>query len=64
MLDDTRLTPREMVGHNFNFLNIYNVDQACTGGEHREWLTELGSDDIERMAPSNKESIIRAQKPL
>ena len=46
MLDDTRLSPRDTVGQNLLFLNIYDDGQAYTERNHRDWLTEAGFDDI------------------
>ena len=63
VIDDSWLTPQEMLGRNLNYLNTYDGGQAYSEGEHRGWLTAAGFEDIERVVLPNKESIIRARKP-
>ena len=62
ILDDSRLTPEEMLGANLNYLNIYDGGQAYTEGEYRSWLAAAGFENIERVIISNGESIISARK--
>jgi ubiquinone/menaquinone biosynthesis C-methylase UbiE len=64
ILDDSRLSPLETVGFNLVFLNVYRDGCACTEHEHREWLTTLGFDHIERKPLSNGFSVITAHKPI
>lgn len=63
ILDDSRLSPLETVGFNLVFLNVYRDGCACTEHEHRNWLTALGFEHIERQPLSNGFSVITARKP-
>ncbi len=63
ILDDSRLSPLETVGFNLVFLNVYRDGCACTEHEHREWLTALSFDHIERKPLTNGFSVITAHKP-
>ena len=63
VLDDSRLTPEEMLGMTLIYLNIYDGGQAYTEGEYRNWLAAAGFADIERVVLPNSESIMRARKP-
>lgn len=63
VLDDSRLSPAETVGFNLVFINIYDGGQAYTERQHRDWLTEAGFGDIERVANPNGSSIVSARKP-
>jgi len=64
IIDDSRITPMEFVcGSNLVFLNAYDEGEAYTEGEYREWLSEAGFKEIERVVLPNEESIIRARKP-
>ncbi len=47
-----------------SFLNVYDEGEAYTEGEYREWLSEAGFENIERVVLPNKESIIRARMPV
>ena len=62
VLDDSRLTPVEMLGMTLNYLNVYDGGQAYTEGEYHNWLAAAGFADIERVVLPNSESIIRARK--
>jgi len=64
IIDDSRITPMELVcGSNLVFLNAYDEGEAYSECDHREWLSEAGFEDFERVVLPNKESIIRARKP-
>lgn len=63
VLDDSRLSPPEAVASSLNFLNIYDGGQSYTEGEYRDWLTEAGFVDVERVLTSNGTSIVTARKP-
>ena len=63
VLDDSRLSPAEAVASSLNFLNIYDGGQSYTEGEYREWLTEAGFVDVERVVTSSGSSIVTARKP-
>ena len=62
MLDDSRLAPPEMVTYNLFFLNSFDGGQVYTEQEHREWLTEAGFGDIERVVLPDASSIMSARK--
>lgn len=62
VLDESRLSPPEAVASSLNFLNIYDGGQAYTQGEYRDWLTEAGFVDVERVVTSNGTSIVTARK--
>jgi SAM-dependent methyltransferase len=64
VLDDSRLSPPNLVGCNLVLLNAYQDGQAYTEGEHREWLVEAGFLDIERVVMTNGASIVTARQPL
>lgn len=63
VLDDSRLSPPEAVASSLNFLNIYDGGQSYTEGEYRDWLTEAGLVDVERVVTSSRSSIVTARKP-
>jgi SAM-dependent methyltransferase len=63
MLDNTRLTPINMVGYNLVLLNGYDEGQAYTEQEHYDWLAEAGFVDFERIVMSDGVSILTARKP-
>ena len=63
ILDDSRLSPLETVGFNLVFVNVYDGGQAYTEQEHRDWLTEAGFQDFERVVLPNGTSIVTARKP-
>jgi hypothetical protein len=46
-LQDNRLAPAEAVYLNLAFLSVYDDGQAYTEREHRTWLAEAGSADID-----------------
>lgn len=64
ILDDTRITPLEVVGFNLFFLNTFDDGQAYTEKQHRDWLTEAGLDFVERLVVQESRSIVRARKPM
>ena len=63
VLDDSRLSPPEAVASSLNFLNVYDGGQSYTEGEYRDWLTEAGFVDVERVVTSSGTSIVTARKP-
>jgi len=63
VLDDSRLSPPEAVASSLNFLNIYNGGQSYTENEYRDWLTEAGFVDVERVVTPSGQSIVTARKP-
>ena len=46
-LDNSRLSPPDLVTFNLLMLNIYDNGQLYTEQEHREWLTEAGFEEIQ-----------------
>lgn len=63
ILDNSRLTPSEILGMNLFFLNRFETGQTYTEQEHRDWLTEAGFQDFERVVLPNGASIVTARKP-
>ena len=63
ILDDSRLSPPEMVGNNLHFINIFDGGQAYTEQEHRDWVTEAGFVGFKRVVLPNETSIVTATKP-
>ncbi len=63
ILDNSRLSPPEMVGEGLVFLNTFRQSGAYTEQAYTDWLTEAGFVDIERTVLPNAISIIRARKP-
>ena len=63
ILDDTRLSPPEMVGYSLFFLNVFTQGGTYTEYEYRKWLTQAGFVDFERMVLPDARSLIRARKP-
>lgn len=48
VLDNSRLSPPDLVTFNILMINIYEGGQIYTEKEHRDWLTEAGFEDIQR----------------
>ena len=46
-LDNSRLSPPDLVTFNLLMLNVYDNGQLYTEQEHREWLTEAGFEEIQ-----------------
>lgn len=63
VLDDTRVSPQNIVGYNLVLLNAYKDGQAYTEQEYRNWLAKAGLIDIERIVLSDGTSILTAHKP-
>ena len=63
ILDNSRQSPPEMVGISLVFLNTFHQGGAYTEQEHKDWLTEAGFVDFERIVLPDANSFIRAQKP-
>ena len=64
VVDNSRTTPPETVFSDLIFLNVYDDGRAYTEGQYREWLTEAGFVDVERIAPPRGDSILVARKPV
>ena len=63
ILDDSRVTPRELAVQNIVFLNLYDEGQAYTESEYRSWLIEAGFDEVRRDRLCDGGSVIVARKP-
>jgi len=63
ILDNSRTSPLEEVGHGIVYLNVYDVPAPYTEQEHKDWLTEAGFRQIERDTLPNGDGVIRARKP-
>jgi hypothetical protein len=66
MLDDTRLSPSDLVGQNLIHLNVYDDGLIYTEGEYRGLLANAGLREIEiqsRCLPGGS-SLALARKPL
>ena len=64
ILDNSRVSPIEEVGHNLACVNAYErVPADYTEQEHMDWLTEAGFDQIERATLPNGDGVITAKKP-
>ena len=62
MLDDSRLSPPEVVTFNLVFLNIYDDGVAYTEQEHRDWLAEAGFAEFDRQALPDGSTMVTARK--
>ena len=64
VLDDSRVSPADVVTFNMYFMNIYDGGQAYTEAEHSGWLAEAGFEDFSRQVIPNGRGLISARKPL
>ena len=62
IIDNSRISPPDLVGFNLVFINVYDEGQAYTENEHKVWLEEAGFGEIKRMILSDESSIITARK--
>ena len=62
IIDDSRLSPADLVGFNLVFVNVYSQGQAYTEQEHKDWLEEAGFGEVERHFLPDQRSIIAARK--
>ncbi len=62
-LDDSRLSPQEVVWQNLMFINSFDQGSGRTESERREWLEEAGFVGIERHVYSDAMGVMTAQKP-
>ena len=63
ILDDSRVSPREMVTMNPYFLNTYDQGQAYTEGEYTKWIEKADLERVEHKLLPNGMSIMTARKP-
>ena len=62
IIDNSRISPPELVSFNIVFVNVYDEGQAYTEQEHKKWLEEAGFGDFRRKILSDGGSIIKARK--
>ena len=62
VVDDTRLSPPDIVSYGLVFINLYQDGGAYTEGEYRNWLTGAGLSNIERHLQPDSTSVIVARK--
>jgi SAM-dependent methyltransferase len=65
ILDDSRVSPRELATYNLQFSTALDEGGIYTEGEIRRWLLEVGFHDVVRVrsAPVYASDFIRAYKP-
>jgi ubiquinone/menaquinone biosynthesis C-methylase UbiE len=64
ILDNSRISPIEVVGYNLACVNAYErVPAEYTEHEYKDWLTEAGFEQVERGKMPNGDGIIAAKKP-
>jgi SAM-dependent methyltransferase len=63
VLDDSRLSPVEPMLSNLLYVNIFDEGQAYTEHEYRDWLTDAGFVQCERLLLPNNTSLVRARRP-
>jgi hypothetical protein len=65
ILDDSRVSPSEVVAYNLHFVNSLDEGQLYTEGELRSWLAEAGfvEAERERVATADGTGFIVARKP-
>jgi O-methyltransferase domain/Dimerisation domain len=65
ILDNSRTSPLEALGHNLNFINLFDAGESYTEQEHKGWLREAGFLDIQRanfLLPDG-DGVMTARKP-
>ena len=60
MLDNSRLSPQNIVGYNLVLLSAYKDGQAYTEEELHAWLVEAGYAGFERVMMANGASIVKS----
>jgi 2-polyprenyl-3-methyl-5-hydroxy-6-metoxy-1,4-benzoquinol methylase len=65
ILDDSRVSPAELVAYNLHFINSLDEGQLYTEGELRRWLAEAGfvEAERERVTASDGTGFLVARKP-
>jgi ubiquinone/menaquinone biosynthesis C-methylase UbiE len=62
IIDNSRISPRKLVGFNLVYINVYDEGQAYTEQEHKDWLEEAGFDSFNRDILADGSSNITARK--
>lgn len=63
IVDDSRISPPNIVGYNLVLLTAYQDGQAYTERQYRTWLVEAGLVDVKRVVMQDSASIVTARKP-
>ena len=63
ILDDSHLSPPEIVAQDLLYLNNFDEGAAYTEHDYKDWLTQAGFDGFERVVLPNASSVIKARKP-
>jgi len=62
IIDNSRTSPKKLVGFNLVYINVYDEGQAYTEQEHKDWLEEAGFGKFKRDILADGSSIIKARK--
>ena len=62
IIDNSRISPKKLVGFNLVYINVYDEGQAYTEQEHKDWLEEAGFGNFKRDILADGRSIITARK--
>ena len=62
IIDNSRISPKKLVGFNLVYINVYDEGQAYTEQEHKDWLEEAGFGNFKRDILADGNSIITARK--
>jgi ubiquinone/menaquinone biosynthesis C-methylase UbiE len=62
IIDNSRISPKKLVGFNLVYINVYDEGQAYTEQEHKGWLEEAGFGNFKRDILADGSSIITARK--
>lgn len=63
ILDDSRLSPENIVHYNLILLTSNEYGQAYTEQLYRDWFNKAGFEDFQRVVMPDGVSFVRAQKP-
>jgi len=62
IIDNSRTSPKKLVGFNLVYINVYDEGQAYTEQEHKNWLEDAGFRSFRRNILADGSSIITAKK--
>jgi len=62
IIDNSRISPKKLVGFNLVYINVYDEGQAYTEQEHKDWLEEACFGNFKRDILADGSSIITARK--
>ena len=63
IIDNSRTSPKKLVGFDLVYINVNDEGQAYTEQEHKHWLKEAGFGSFRRAILADGSSIITAGKP-